>query len=286
MPTLDVNGTTLFYEDTGGSGSPLLFSHGLLWSSRMFEAQIAHFRDRYRCVAWDHRGQGQSADSPERSVEIETATADAIALIEALRLPPVHLAGLSMGGFVAMRIAARRPELVHSLILMETTAEPEPAQNVSRYRRLAFVARWFGLGLVADKVMPIMFSRSFLSDPARAAEVARWRAELVGNRRSIVRAVIGVIEREGILGEIGRIRAPTLVIVGEEDTATVPAKAELIVASIPGAALRRIPKAGHSSSVENPSAICAVMEEFLANLDGDPMPGQNPMKCPDGGIGA
>src|SRR5438445_11081604 len=126
MPTLDVNGTTLYYEDTGGAGPPLLFSHGLLFSGRMFEAQIAHLRGRYRCIAWDHRGQGRSADAPGRCVEIETVTADAVALIEALGLAPVHFAGLSMGGLVGLRIAARRPELIRSLLLMEPTAEPEP----------------------------------------------------------------------------------------------------------------------------------------------------------------
>lgn len=267
MPTLDVNGTTLYFEDTGGPGEPLLFSHGLLWSARMFEAQVAHFRGRYRVIAWDHRGQGRSADGPGPSVPIETVTDDALALMDALGLGAVHFAGLSMGGFVGMRIAARHPERVRSLVLMETTAEPEPAENVPKYRRLNFVARWFGLGLVADRVMPIMFSRSFLSDPSRAAEVARWRKELVGNRRTIVHAVAGVIEREGVVDELARIRCPTLVIVGEEDVATVPAKSERLVAAMPGAVLRRIPAAGHSSSVEQPARIIAAMEAFYAGLE-------------------
>lgn len=270
MPILNCNGTTLHYTDTGGDGPPLLFSHGLLWSGRMFDAQITHFRDRYRCIAWDHRGQGQSADTSDRSVQIETVTADAIALIGALNLPPVHFAGLSMGGFVGMRIAARRPEFVRSLVLMETTADPEPAENVPKYRKLNFVARWFGLGLVADKVMPILFSKDFLTDPARAEERAHWRAVLIANRRSIVRAVNGVIERAGCTDELAKIRAPTLVIVGEEDVATVPAKAERIAAAIAGSRLVRIPKAGHSSSIEQPEAVCAAMEAFLNALPGAP----------------
>lgn len=266
MTQLAVNGTSLWVEDSGGPGEPVFWSHGLLWSARMFDAQVEHLRGRYRCVAWDHRGQGQSADDPDRSVPIETVTADAIALIEQLNAGPVHLCGLSMGGFVAMRIAARRPELVRSLVLMETSADPEPPANVPRYRALSFVARWLGLRLVASPVMKIMFSKTFLADPARAADRERWRRYLIGNRRSIVRAVAGVIEREGVLHELAQIRAPTLVIVGEEDVATAPAKAEQIAAAIPNARLVRIPGAGHTSTVEQPALVNAAIAAFLDGL--------------------
>lgn len=266
MPHLTVNGTSLYYEDTGGPGEPLLFAHGLLWSARMFEAQIAHFAPRFRVIAWDHRGQGRSADDPARSVPIETVTADALALMDALGLDSAHFAGLSMGGFVGMRLAARHPERIRSLVLMETTADPEPAENVPKYRRLAFVARWIGLGLVAAPVMRIMFSRTFIEDPARVDERERWRRELRGNRRTIVRAVYGVIEREGVAHELGNIRCPLTVLVGEEDVATVPAKAEAIVAAVPSAVLVRIPEAGHSSSVEQPERVIAAMEAHFARL--------------------
>lgn len=268
MPTIEVNGTELYYEDSGGSGVPVLFSHGLLFDTRLFDPQVSALRGRWRCVAYDHRGQGRSADDPRRSIDIETVTADAAALIAALRLGPVHFCGLSMGGFVGLRLGARRPDLLRSLVLMETSAEPEPAENVPRYRRLNLVARWLGLRLVAGRVLPILFGRSFLGDPTRAAEVREQRRRLVANRRSIWRAVSGVIEREGVLDELARIRVPTLVMVGEEDVATVPAKAEAIQAGIAGATLVRIPRAGHSSSIENPAAVNAALEAFLTRVEG------------------
>lgn len=266
MPRIYLNGTELYYEDTGGPAETVLLSHGLLWSGRMFEAQVAALRDRYRVITYDHRGQGRSAPPTERVVSIETVTADAIALIERLGVGPVHFCGLSMGGFVGMRIAARRPELVRSLVLMETTADPEPEENVPKYRRLAFVAEWFGLRLVAGPVMKIMFSRTFLADPAREADRARWRNELIANRRDIVAAVRGVIEREGVYEELAKIRCPTLVIVGEEDTATVPEKAERIRAAVRGATLVRVPGAGHTSSVEQPALVSQVIGAFLDEL--------------------
>ena len=268
MPMLDVNGTQLYYEDSGGDGEPILFSHGLLWSTELFAPQVEALRGRFRCIAYDHRGQGRSAKPPGRSVEIETVYEDAVALIARLGLAPCHFVGLSMGGFVGMRLAARRPELLRSLALLETSADPEPPQNAPRYRALATVARFLGLRLVAGRVMPIMFGKSFLTDPARVAERAAWRKRLLQNERSIYRAVNGVIDRKAVSQELYRIRSPTLVLVGEEDVATVPAKAEAIHARIAGSRLVRLPRGGHSSTVEEPELVNAALSAFLAEHSG------------------
>jgi pimeloyl-ACP methyl ester carboxylesterase len=255
-----VNGVELHVEDTGGSGPPVVFSHGLLFSTRLFDAQVEALRDRYRCISYDHRGQGQSQDVQDRCISIDTCFEDAVALIEALQLGPCHFVGLSMGGFVGMRLGARKPELLRSLSLLETSADPEPVENLGRYRLLNLIARWVGIWAVAGKVMPIFFAPAFLTDPARAELRALWRKRLSGNRRSIWRAVNGVLERQGVEAELGRVRAPTLVLVGEDDVATVPAKAERIAAGISGARLLR---AGHSSPVEEPAAVTAALREHL-----------------------
>jgi len=262
-----VNGVRLWVEDSGGDHPPLVFSHGLLWSSRMFDAQVTALRGRYRCIAWDHRGQGGSDVPPGRGpITVEECYADAVALIERLGLGPVHFVGLSMGGFVGMRLAARRPDLVRSLVLLESSADPEPAEHVARYRRLAAALRWLGPVPLASRVMPILFGRTFLTDPARADDRELWRAQLVRNRRSIARAVLGVIEREGVHDELSRITAPTLVVVGSEDVATVPARSERLAAAIAGAQLTIVPAAGHSSTVEQPDRVTALLAEFLAEV--------------------
>jgi pimeloyl-ACP methyl ester carboxylesterase len=202
-----------------------------------------------------------------RSISIEDCYADAVALIERLGVAPVHIVGLSMGGFVAMRLAARRPDLVRSCVLLETSAETEPSENVPRYRTLNRVARWFGLRVVAHKVMPIMFGTTFLTDPARAVERDAWRERLARNRRDIWRAVNGVIEREPIMPELGHITTPTMIMVGDEDVATVPLKAERMHAAIRGSKLVRIPHAGHSSSIEQPGHVTAAIEAWVGRLE-------------------
>ncbi len=233
----------------------------------MFDAQVATLRSRYRCIAWDHRGQGRSDVPNVHAISIEDCYADAVALIEQLGVGPVHIVGLSMGGFVAMRLAARRPGLVRSCVLLETSAETEPAENVPRYRTLNRVTRWFGLRLVANKVMPIMFGETFLNDPARAVERAVWRERLSENRRDIWRAVNGVIERAPIMPELSHITAPTLIMVGDEDVATVPLKAERIHAAVRGSKLVRIPHAGHTSSVEQPGHVTAAIEAWVGRVE-------------------
>ena len=149
---------------------------------------------------------------------------------------------------------------------MDTTADPEPGQNRGPYRKLAFVGRWLGFRLVVGKLMPIMFSQSFLNDPCREAVRERWHNHLLGlNRKGTSRAAHGVIDREGVYGELDRISLPTLIIVGEEDVATVPAKSERMHAAIFGSRLVVVPRAGHSASIEEPEAVTRAMEDFLSS---------------------
>lgn len=267
MATLELDGTSLYYEDTGpgSTGETLAFSHGLLWGTELFAPQVAALRDRYRCVAWDHRGQGRSAADHREHIGMELVWQDAVRLLESLSTGPVHFCGLSMGGFVAMRMAARRPDLVRSLILLETSSDPEPMENVGRYRLLTRLTRLLGPRLIKHKVAPIMLGKTILTDAGRRADLAKF-VDLMSRRRDIWRAVNGVVDRGGVHDELPRITAPTLVIVGDEDVATPRPKAEKIAGAIPGARLVTIPRAGHSSPVEEPAAVTAAIEQFLKAL--------------------
>jgi pimeloyl-ACP methyl ester carboxylesterase len=263
MPYITLNGAKIYYEEVGSGVETLVFSHGLLMSGDMFSEQVAALSDRYRCICYDHRGQARSEVSGE-GYDMDSLTDDAAELIKALGAAPCHFAGLSMGGFVGMRLAIGRPDLLKSLILMETTADPEPEENRGPYRKLAFIGRWLGFRLVIDKLMNIMFSQSFLQDPAKAAARDKWRQHLLGlGRKGTSRAAHAVIDREGVYDDLAKITVPTLIIVGDEDVATVPAKSERMHAAIPGSQLVVIPRAGHSSSIEEPEAVTRAIEAFI-----------------------
>jgi 3-oxoadipate enol-lactonase len=265
MPQVSVRGTRLYVEDSGGSGPVVLFSHGLLYSCRMWDAQVSALQGRFRCIRYDHRGQGQSA-VPLGGYDMDSVAEDAVALIHSLGVPPVHFVGHSMGGFVGMRLAARHPELVRSLVLVDTSAEAEPPEDLPRYRMLTLIERWLGPRLVAGAVMKIMHGATVRADPARAAELQTVKARFIAaDRIGAVRAVQGVLGRQGVSAELGNIRVPTLVMVGEEDTATVPAKSDAIARAVPGAKLVRIPEAGHLSPIDNPGFVTEQLSSFLAS---------------------
>src|SRR5262249_32166952 len=114
MPTIQANGVNLFYKESGSGPESIVFSHGFLMDHTMFEPQRAAFEKQYRVIAYDHRAQGQSGDSGQ-GYDMDTQAEDAAALIKALKAAPCHFAGLSMGGFVGMRLAAHHPELIKTL---------------------------------------------------------------------------------------------------------------------------------------------------------------------------
>jgi len=272
MPYLTLNGARLYYEERGTGSETIVFAHGLLWSGRMFDRQVAALQAHFRCITFDFRGQGQSQVTAS-GYDMDTLTEDAAALIAALGCAPCHFVGLSMGGFVGMRLALRYPHWIRSLVLMETSADPEPQETIGRYRLLNFIARWFGWRMVVGRIMPILFGQQFLNDPARAPLRETMKAALLRNHRvGLTRAVTGVIERAGVDEDLQQIRVPTLIVVGDQDVATVPAKAERIHAQIQGSRLVIIPGAGHTSTVEEPEAVNQALLEFLGQARGPSRP--------------
>lgn len=116
--------------------------------------------------------------------------------------------------------------------------------------------------------MKIMFGKPFLEDSERSELRRKWEQELLNNKRTITRAVQGVIVRKAVSEtELAAITCPTLIIVGEEDVATVPAKSEYLHQHISDSRLVRIPRAGHTSSVEEPELVNEAIEVFLDQLD-------------------
>ena len=266
MPLIPLSDTQLYVHDTETQGPPIVFSHGLLWSHKMYEYTIASLKQDYRCIAYDHRGQGRSEKPNVCAISIECLTSDAIALLEHLNLGPVHFVGLSMGGFVGMRVAARRPDLVRSLTLISTASDPEPAQNLGRYKLLNAITGLFGVRPVTRAVMPIMFGKRFLSATDNHEERAKWTQILQQNERSITRAVRGVFQRDGVTEELKNIQCPTLVLHGEEDEAISVARADELLTHIPRATLARTPHGGHSLPIETPEFVERELRAFFESL--------------------
>src|SRR5689334_7106582 len=170
MTLVAVNGIQLNVLDTGApEGRPdapvLVLGHGLLFSTSMWRHQAEALRTDYRCVAVDWRGQGATPPTAT-GYDMDTLYADLVALIEHLDVGPVHYAGLSMGGFVGQRLAARRPDLVRSVVLLDSSVGPEDPDKVRRYSLMATVYGLLGFRLLRSQVSPIMFTPAWLRTPA------------------------------------------------------------------------------------------------------------------------
>ncbi|HLY33830.1 MAG TPA: alpha/beta fold hydrolase [Jatrophihabitantaceae bacterium] len=272
MPTLRTNGADIAYSDSGApAGSPdaatIVFGHGLLFSGWMFSAQIEALRSTYRCVAIDWRGQGASPPAGDGRYDMDTLTEDAVALIEHLGVAPVHWVGLSMGGFVGQRIAARRPELLRSLALLDTSADPEEPFAAIQDKALTVLYRLVGIAPVKPSVLKIMLGPTFRKNPASKPVIDEWMRQVAHtDRHGMSGAILAVANRKPVYHEIGAITAPTLVICGADDKPTPLAKAQRIAAAIPGARLEVVADAGHSSTIEQPEAITALLQKFLAEV--------------------
>ena len=266
MPHIQVNDVSIYYEDSAPDDRQkpvMVFAHGLLWSTRMYDRQVAHFQDKYRCIAFDFRGQGQSQIT-KSGYDMETLTEDTLELLSALNIDKCHFVGLSMGGFIGQRIAIKRPELLLSLMLIATSADPEDPTNIPKYRKLMTAIRWLGMRRVSKKVLPIMFGSSFLANKARRSECKEWLALMQDNHKTgVIKATLGVIERSGTYEQLGDINTPTLIVVGDEDAATPYAKSERMHLAVAGSKLAVIKGAGHTATVEEPEQIKRVMSQFL-----------------------
>jgi 3-oxoadipate enol-lactonase len=271
MTLVAVNGIQLNILDTGApAGKPdapvLVMGHGLLFGTSMWRHQIESLRADYRCVAVDWRGQG-ATPATGTGYDMDTLYEDLVALIEHLDVGPVHYLGLSMGGFVGLRLGARRPDLVRSLTLIDTSAGPEDPEKIRKYRLMATVYGLLGMRPLLGQVAPIMFTPAFIATDEGRATVRTWTAELATqNRTGVKKAIRGVTDRLPVADEIGSITAPTLVLVGSEDVATPVAKAEAIASAISGSRLDVLAGVGHVSTLEDPARINASIAAFLTSL--------------------
>jgi pimeloyl-ACP methyl ester carboxylesterase len=266
MPTIQINGARLYYKEHGVGPGTIVFAHALLFSGEMFRRQVQALSADYRCLTFDFRGQGQSEVTRD-GYDMNSLTEDAAALIEGLGCIPCHFVGHSMGSFVAMRLALRRPEWIKSLVLMAASADPQPRREVIQYWFMSLLARQFGIGLVVNQLMPIVFGRKFLDDPARASLREDWRRRLIANHPiGAARAVRGVITRPGLVSELDQITVPTLIIAGEQDRAAPPARGLQIQAHISGSTFVGVPQAGHLFTVEQPEAVNSTLAGFFGRV--------------------
>ncbi|MBN9390047.1 MAG: alpha/beta fold hydrolase [Chloroflexi bacterium] len=273
MPFANINGRQIFYRESGSGEITLVCLHGISSNSRSWQRQLELLADRYRVIAWDAPGYGQSAEHPgayTRGNQGEQPEglpkmgwyADQLAgLLDALQLPKAVIVGLSMGGVLAQEFYRRHPERVLALVLSDTNtgggARP-PAERQARLEgRLKALAE-LSLEEMARQRAPALLSPE--PAPGLVAEVEAMIREL---HPAGYRAMVLALDAADTRPVLPTVAVPALVMWGDQDRVTPRPEADILRTGIPGAAFEIIPGAGHLSNLEQPAAFNRAVAAFL-----------------------
>lgn len=246
-----------------GTGPAVVLLHPLAMAGELWRP-LMETTPQFRFIAVDARGHG-ATPWDRQPFTMQDMAADTAALIEALDVAPVGVVGMSMGGGTALLLAATRPELVGSLVLLDTTAcygedrvraweaRATKAATTPRADQLPFqIDRWFSPSTVE-------------SAPDVVARVSEVFLKTDSDAHAAACRAMGALDATPLLGSV---TAETLVIVGADDYATPPAMAEQLHAGIAGSRLRVIDGVRHLSAFDDPRPWSLAIDHLRATLPG------------------
>jgi 3-oxoadipate enol-lactonase len=256
MRFVKANGLVLHYLDQGQRDKPpLVFINSLGTDFRIWSEVAEVLAPDFRIVLHDKRGHGLSQSGPDKS-EMADYTADLAALLDILGVGRATIVGLSIGGMIAQELNRQRPERVAALVLCDTAAKI--GTDESWDQRIAEVESE-GVDAVADAVLERWFTADFRAN--RVAELAGMRAMLTRTPKQGYLTACGALKRADLRPYAGRIEAPTLCLVGDEDGSTPVALVKETAALIAGSRFEIIEGAGHLPNVEKPKIVAGLVAE-------------------------
>ncbi len=261
MPSANLGDATIHYRDAGSGNDAILLLHAFPLSSEMWTPQLSYLGTRFRVIAPDYRGLGQSRPATD-ALTLDLIVDDLVGLLRQLGIRRAAVAGLSMGGYVAFALYRRAPDLVRGLALCCTKATPDNEEQKAAREASAQAVLSKGLGWMAKDFAPRVLRPA--PDPDVLANVqALIRA---GTPEGVASAQRAMARRVDSVPTLSLIRCPTIVVAGEEDQLMPAGEALRMVNTIRGSRLVRIPAAGHMANLENPSAFNTVLSSFYATL--------------------
>ena len=257
MAVQRVRDLTTYYE-IAGQGEPLVFIHGLGSSARDWELQIVFFSRHYQVIAYDVRGLGQS-DKPPGPYSIRLFSRDLAGLLEALGIGPAHIVGISLGGMIGLQLAVDAPELLKSLVVVNSM----PEMTIRTWKqRIQVVQRFLIVQLFGVRKMGEVLARRLFPKPeqaeARATLVERWAENDPRAYRATGRAIVGW----SVIDRLEEITCPVLVVTADQDYTPVEAKASY-VKRLPRGKLVVIDDSRHATPVDQPEAFNKAVLAFL-----------------------
>ena len=254
------NNTQLACDDVG-SGAPVVLLHGFPFNRSLWKPQLEALKSRYRVLAPDLRGHGES-EVTNGTVTMEIMAQDVASLMDSLEIQSAALGGLSMGGYVALAFARLFPDRVKALVLADTRAEADSEEAKQKRKVLADQVLAEGMKPIVDSMLPKLVTPHTLAN--RPDVVAHVQEMMMSTpAEGAAAALLGMGVRRDQREFLSEIRVPTLVIVGREDPITPVADSELMKEKIPGSRLVIVDNAAHVSNLEQAEAFNAALIPFL-----------------------
>lgn len=270
-----VNGVNLAYQ-VAGSGTPVVFHHGLGIGSAVWIHQMQHLVDVCQVITYDARGVGDS-DKPKGGYEVPTLAADLIGLLDHLGLERAVVCGVSQGGRVALYATLEYPRRVRGLVVCDTTCDAASPEERKRLSELAELARTRGLEAAVDSwlsgspwLQPFFkhfIEHGFLRDERPPKEWARGQA-LRSTADAFAGYLEGIMNRPDLSGRLREVRVPVLVVVGSQDGPPYLKSADYMAATFRDVNQLVLEGAGHLAPLERAEEFNTVLQDYLEGLQG------------------
>ena len=244
--------------DDYGAGPAVLLAHGMWCDAGMFARLSAELARDHRVLVPDLRAHGRS-DVPETTWTIADLADDLFAILEALEIPKVTLAGFSMGGMAAADFALRHGDRLTGLSLIGTSAAAEELVRVAEIKALVKIIKIAGPSkFLAHEAARSTFSKEF--HQRNPGEITRWVSVVNAMRApALVQALRAVASRPSLLERLNEVRAPAVVVSGTADRVVRPRWSEAMQRRLPHSRLVALPGVGHAVPTERPMEVAALI---------------------------
>jgi aminoacrylate hydrolase len=262
MPRISIGECALYYERQG-MNFPVLFISGLSGLAAFWQDQVATFAKRFEVVTFDHRGIGQS-DESRIGYTVERMTADVVRLLDALGVARCHLVGHSTGGAIAQVLAIEHPKRLASLVLAATWTKAD-----AYFRRLYAlrkeILQRLGPSIYLQSATLLWYPSWWITHNNERLRQIEAQALADFAPTEIVASRIDAMLAFDRTADLGRIKAPTLVVGAEDDIVTPAYFSEELARLIPGAEIKLFPRGGHFLTQVRPREFNNAVLPFLAS---------------------
>jgi 3-oxoadipate enol-lactonase len=262
---ISVNDIMVLYNDEGPKDSTvIIFIHGFPLNKSMWDKQLEVLKTDYRVIAYDVRGHGFT-DIGKLDFSIELFVEDLIALMDTLKIASATICGLSMGGYIALNAIEKYPERFDALILSDTQCTADSAEQKAKRLITIETIKTNGLENFADESIKNLFApESFTFKKAERGLVKEMI--LHTSEQSLSNTLQALANRKETCESLGKIKVPTLILVGDQDKITPLSASQFMESKINGSILQIIDRAGHISNMEKPIEFNSQIKNFMSTF--------------------